>query len=139
MMRAKFGCLTVLVVLAAFPASAQPWPDDAHIDVVMLTLSLLPTASPERVAQAMSQAREAASHVQRCEDLHREASKLPDAYSSVLHSLSIEQISWFNREYYREIRKLAPGGVAGPFRVAEGVQIVALCGPSLKKNDDKSN
>jgi peptidyl-prolyl cis-trans isomerase SurA len=28
---------------------------------------------------------------------------------------------------YDQIPKLAPGGTAGPFRVAEGLQVVALC------------
>ena len=32
-----------------------------------------------------------------------------------------------NREMYDQIPKLPPGGTAGPFRVAEGLQVVALC------------
>ena len=32
-----------------------------------------------------------------------------------------------NRQMYDEIPKLAIGAVAGPYRVAEGLQIVSLC------------
>jgi hypothetical protein len=33
-----------------------------------------------------------------------------------------------NRQMFEEIPKLNVGGTAGPFRVAEGLQVVALCG-----------
>ena len=33
-----------------------------------------------------------------------------------------------NRQMFEEIPKLDVGGTAGPFRVAEGLQIVSLCG-----------
>jgi peptidyl-prolyl cis-trans isomerase SurA len=33
-----------------------------------------------------------------------------------------------NREMYEALPKLNVGGTAGPFRVAEGLQVVALCG-----------
>ena len=32
-----------------------------------------------------------------------------------------------NRQMHEEIPKLSAGGTAGPFRVAEGLQVVALC------------
>jgi peptidyl-prolyl cis-trans isomerase SurA len=116
------------MLLAALPTSAQPRSDDDRIDLVLMTLPFAINATPEQIAQVEAQAREAMSHVRRCEDLRSEVSTVPGATSGYV-SVRVGDLRP-NRQMYEQIPKLALGGVAGPFGVVEGFQIVAMCGPS---------
>jgi peptidyl-prolyl cis-trans isomerase SurA len=92
-----------------------------------MTLPFAVNATPEQIAQVEARARETVSHVRGCEDLKREASTVPGATSGELRGLRVGDLRP-NRAMYEQIPRLAPGGIAGPYRVAEGFQIVALCG-----------
>jgi peptidyl-prolyl cis-trans isomerase SurA len=51
---------------------------------------------------------------------------LKGATSGDLQGVRIGDLS-ANRQMYEDIPRLQIGGTAGPFRVAEGLQVVALC------------
>jgi peptidyl-prolyl cis-trans isomerase SurA len=120
------------MLAAATPAAAQPRADGDHIDLVVMTLALPINASPEQVAQTTSQAREVMARARQCEDLKNEARKLSGATSGELRGLRVGDLR-ANQAMYEQIPRLPPGGVAGPFRVAEGVQVVAMCGLSMPR------
>jgi peptidyl-prolyl cis-trans isomerase SurA len=115
------------VLLAALPAGAQSRSDDDRIDLAEMTLPFAINATLEQIAEVEARAREAMSRVRGCEDLKNETSKVPGATSGTLR-IRVGDLCP-NRDMYEQIPRLAPGGVAGPFRVAEGFQIVAMCGP----------
>jgi peptidyl-prolyl cis-trans isomerase SurA len=64
--------------------------------------------------------------IRQCSDLHAQARQLKGATSGDLSGVRVGDLA-ANRQMYEELPKLSPGGTAGPFRVAEGLQIVALC------------
>ena len=64
--------------------------------------------------------------VRTCEDLRTANASIKGATSGDARPCG-SATSRANREMYEQIPKLAPGGTAGPFRVAEGLQVVALC------------
>jgi peptidyl-prolyl cis-trans isomerase SurA len=104
---------------------AQSRPDDVKLNLVQMTLALPINASPDEVARATAEAQRAMAGVRSCEDLRNRERDIKGATSGTL-TVQAGQLQ-ANREMYEQIPKLAPGGTAGPFRVAEGLQIVALC------------
>lgn len=105
-------------------ASARP--DDVRLNLVQLTLALPINASPDEVARATAEAQKAMTGIRQCSDLHAQARQLKGATSGDLSGVRVGDLA-ANRQMYEELPKLSPGGTAGPFRVAEGLQIVALC------------
>lgn len=101
-------------------------PDDVRLNLVQLTLSLPINASAEETNRASADAQKAMSAVRQCSDLHAQARQLKGATSGDLRGVRIGDLS-ANRQMYEEIPRLQPGGTAGPFRVAEGLQVVSLC------------
>jgi peptidyl-prolyl cis-trans isomerase SurA len=102
-------------------------PDDMRLNLVQLTLSLPVNASAEEVSKASAEAQKAMSAVRQCADLHAQARQMKGATSGDLQGVRIGDLA-ANRQMYEEIPRLQIGGTAGPFRVAEGLQIVSLCG-----------
>jgi peptidyl-prolyl cis-trans isomerase SurA len=105
-------------------ASARP--DDVRLNLVQLTLALPVNASADEVARATAEAQKAMSGVRACADLHTQARQLKGATAGDLNAVRVGDLAP-NRQMYEEIPRLSPGGTAGPFRVAEGLQVVALC------------
>ena len=104
---------------------AQSRPDDVKLNLVQMTLALPINASPDEVARATAEAQRAMAGVRTCDDLRNRERDIKGATSGTL-TVQAGQLA-ANREMYEQIPKLAPGGTAGPFRVAEGLQVVALC------------
>ena len=100
--------------------------DDIRLNLVQMTLSLPVNASPDETNKASSEAQKAMSSVRQCSDLHAQARQLKGATSGDLQGVRAGDLS-ANRQMYEEIPKLQVGGTAGPFRVAEGLQVVSLC------------
>jgi len=105
-------------------ASARP--DDVRLNLVQLTLALPVNASPEETNRSTIEAQKAMAAVRQCNDLHAQARQLKGATAGDLSGVRVGDLA-ANRQMYDEIPKLAVGGTAGPFRVAEGLQIVSLC------------
>ena len=105
-------------------ASASP--DQVRLNLVQMTLALPVNASPAEIDQATSDARKAMDKVHQCGDLHLQSRSLKGASSGDLTNVRVADLS-SNRQMYDEIPKLPVGGVAGPYRVAEGLQVVSLC------------
>jgi peptidyl-prolyl cis-trans isomerase SurA len=101
-------------------------PDDVRLNLVQMTLALPVNASDTETSRATADAQKAMSGVHQCGDLHIQARQLKGATSGDLHSVRAGDLA-ANRQMYEEIPRLAVGGTAGPFRVAEGLQVVALC------------
>ena len=101
-------------------------PDDVRLNLVQLTLSLPINASAEETSRASADAQKAMAAVRQCTDLHALARQLKGATSGDLKGVRIGDLSG-NRQMYEDIPRLQAGGTAGPFRVAEGLQIVSLC------------
>lgn len=107
---------------------ASSRPDDVRLNLVQLTLSLPLNASADETSRATADARKAMSAVRQCSDLHAQARQLKGATSGDL-TLRTGDLAP-NRQMYEEIPRLPPGGTTGPYRVAEGLQIVAMCSKS---------
>jgi peptidyl-prolyl cis-trans isomerase SurA len=105
-------------------ASAKP--DDLRLNLVQMTLALPVNASPAEVDQATAEARKAMGSVHQCGDLHVVSRTLKGASSGDLSNVRVADLA-SNRQMYDEIPKLPIGGAAGPYRVAEGLQVVSLC------------
>lgn len=101
-------------------------PDDVRLNLVQLTLSLPVNASAEETSRASADAQKAMTAVRQCSDLHAQARQLKGATSGDLNGVRIGDLAG-NRQMYEDIPRLQAGGTAGPFRVAEGLQIVSLC------------
>lgn len=101
-------------------------PDDARLNLVQLTLALPINASPEETNRASGDAQKAMSAVRQCNDLHVQSRTLKGATAGDLNGVRAGDLA-ANREMYDSIPKLQVGQTAGPFRVAEGLQVVALC------------
>jgi peptidyl-prolyl cis-trans isomerase SurA len=104
---------------------AQSRPDDVRLNLVQMTLALPINASPDEVARATAEAQKAMTGVRTCDDLRTRERDIKGATSGTL-TVQAGQLQ-ANREMYDQIPRLAPGGTAGPFRVAEGLQVVSLC------------
>jgi peptidyl-prolyl cis-trans isomerase SurA len=105
-------------------ASARP--DDVRLNLVQMTLALPVNATSDEVARATAEAQKAMAGVRSCRDLHAHARDLKGASSGDLANVRVGDLV-ANREMYEQLPKLGIGGTAGPFRVAEGLQVVALC------------
>jgi peptidyl-prolyl cis-trans isomerase SurA len=105
---------------------ASSRPDDVRLDLVQMTLALPLNATPEETSSAMSEAQKAMVGVRQCADLHGRSRELKGATSGDLNGVRVGDLR-ANPEMYEQIPRLAVGGTAGPFRVAEGLQIVSLC------------
>lgn len=115
----------ILYVIDRRPfATARP--DDVRLNLVQMTLALPPNASPEEVNRAAAEAQKAMAGVRQCTDLHAQARQLKGATSGDLKGIRVGDLA-ANPQMYQDIPKLSIGGTAGPFRVAEGMQVVALC------------
>ncbi|MGQ0581583.1 MAG: peptidylprolyl isomerase [Reyranella sp.] len=101
-------------------------PDDVRLNLVQLTLSLPVNASAEETSRASADAQKAMAAVRQCTDLHAQARQLKGATSGDLKGVRVGDLTG-NRQMYEDIPRLQVGGTAGPFRVAEGLQIVSLC------------
>ncbi len=114
----------ILYVIDRRPfATARP--DDIRLKLVQLTLALPVNATPDETSRATADAQKAMAAVHQCTDLHAQARHLKGATSGEL-TLRVGDLA-ANHEMYEQIPKLSPGGAAGPFRVAEGLQVVSLC------------
>lgn len=102
-------------------------PDDMRLNLTQMTLPLPVNASPDEIAKATGEAQKAMAGVRTCSDLHARSRELKGATSGDLHGVRVGDLQ-ANRQMFEEIPRLNVGGTAGPFRVAEGLQIVALCG-----------
>lgn len=101
-------------------------PDDVRLTLVQMTLALPVNASPEETSRATAEAQKAMAAVRQCNDLHQQARLLKGATSGELPSVRVGDLA-SNPQMYQDIPKLQVGGTAGPFRVAEGLQVVSLC------------
>jgi len=104
-------------------------PDDMRLNLTQMTLPLPVNATPEEVSKATTEAQKAMTGVRGCTDLHARARELKGATSGDLNGIRVGDLQ-ANRQMYEDLPKLSIGGTAGPFRVAEGLQVVALCGKS---------
>jgi peptidyl-prolyl cis-trans isomerase SurA len=97
-----------------------------RLNLTQMTLPLPTNASPDEVAKATADAQKALVGVRNCSDLHARSHELKGATSGDLQGIRVGDLS-ANRQMFEEIPKLNVGGTAGPFRVAEGLQVVSLC------------
>jgi peptidyl-prolyl cis-trans isomerase SurA len=118
----------ILYVVDRRPFAAAR-PDDVKLNLVQMTLSLPTNASPEETNRATSDAQKAMSGVRQCNDLHVQARQTKGSTSGDLNGVRVGDLSG-NPQMYDQLPRLPIGGTAGPFRVAEGLQVVALCGKS---------
>ncbi len=102
-------------------------PDDIRLNLTQMTLPLPNNASPDEVAKATAEAQKAMAGVRSCADIHVRARELKGATSGDLQGIRAGDLA-ANRQMFEEIPRLNVGGTAGPFRVSEGLQVVALCG-----------
>lgn len=102
-------------------------PDDVRLNLTQMTLPLPVNASAEEVNKATADAQKAMTGVRSCTDLHARARELKGATSGDLTGVRAGDLQ-ANPQMYEQIPRLNVGGTAGPFRVAEGLQVVALCG-----------
>ncbi len=118
----------VLMVVDRRPFAAAR-PDDVRLNLIQLTLPLPLNASADETNRAMQEAQKAMTGIRQCSDLHGRARELKGATSGDLNGVRVGDLA-ANTQMYDQLPKLPIGGVAGPFRVAEGLQIVALCSKS---------
>jgi peptidyl-prolyl cis-trans isomerase SurA len=105
-------------------ASARP--DDTRLNLVQMTLPLPIGATGEETSRATSEAQKVMASVRQCGDLHALARPVKGATTGDLNGVRVGDLA-ANREMYESLPKLQPGQTGGPFRVAEGLQVVALC------------
>ena len=102
-------------------------PDDMRLNLAQMTLPLPINASPEEVAKATADAQKATGRRAQLQRPACQARELKGATSGDLQGIRVGDLP-ANRQMFEEIPKLNVGGTAGPFRVAEGLQVVSLCG-----------
>jgi peptidyl-prolyl cis-trans isomerase SurA len=102
-------------------------PDDVRLNLAQMTLPLPVNASADEVNKATGEAQKAMTGVRSCGELHSRARELKGATSGDLTGIRVGDLQ-ANAQMYEQIPRLNIGGTAGPFRVAEGLQVVALCG-----------
>ena len=116
----------ILYVIDRRPfASARP--DDVRLNLTQMTLPLPINATDAEVAKANGDAQKAMAGVRNCNELHTRARDLKGATSGDLTGVRVGDLQ-ANPQMYEQIPRLAVGATAGPFRVAEGLQVVSLCG-----------
>ena len=115
----------ILYVVDRRPFAAAR-PDDVKLNLVQMTLALPPNASPEETNRATADAQKAMSGVRQCSDLHVQSRQTKGSTSGDLNGIRVGDLAG-NPQMYEQLPRLPVGGTAGPFRVAEGLQVVALC------------
>ncbi len=118
----------ILYVVDRRPFAASR-PDDVKLNLVQMTLALPTNASPEETSRATSEAQKAMSGVRQCSDLHVLSRQVKGSTSGDLNGVRVGDLA-ANPQMYEQLPRLPIGGTAGPFRVAEGLQVVALCSKS---------
>lgn len=116
----------ILYVVDRRPFAAAR-PDDVKLNLVQMTLALPPNASPDETNRATQEAQKAMSGVRSCTDLHVQSRQVKGSTSGDLNGVRVGDLAG-NPQMYEQLPRLPIGGTAGPFRVAEGLQVVALCG-----------
>jgi peptidyl-prolyl cis-trans isomerase SurA len=101
-------------------------PEDSRLNLTQMTLPLPINASPDEVSKATADAQKAMAGVHSCADLHARARDLKGATSGDLQGIRVGDLA-ANHQMFEELPKLSIGGTAGPYRVAEGLQVVTLC------------
>jgi peptidyl-prolyl cis-trans isomerase SurA len=101
-------------------------PDDMRLNLTQLTLPLPVNASPDEINKANGEAQKAMTGIKGCADLHARSRELKGATSGDLSGVRVGDLQ-ANAQMFEQIPRLNVGGTAGPFRVAEGLQVVALC------------
>jgi peptidyl-prolyl cis-trans isomerase SurA len=104
---------------------AQARPDEVRLNLVQMTLALPFNASADEMARATGEAQKALAGVHSCDELRNRERQIKGATSGNLTVRAADLAP--NREMYEQIPKLPIGGTAGPFRVQEGLQVVAMC------------
>ena len=98
-----------------------------RMNLTQMTLALPGQSVPaEETSRATTEAQKAMAAVHRMQRSHAQARQLKGATSGRLDNVRVGDLA-ANRQMYDEIPRLTVGAVAGPFRVAEGLQVVALC------------
>jgi peptidyl-prolyl cis-trans isomerase SurA len=115
----------ILLILDRRPFASSK-PEDVRLNLVQLTLALPINATADEEAKAKVEAQRLMAPVRQCTDLFSQANQSKGATAGKLDGVRAGDLA-ANREMFEQIPKLPTGGVAGPFRVAEGLQIVALC------------
>jgi peptidyl-prolyl cis-trans isomerase SurA len=118
----------ILYVVDRRPFAAAR-PDDVKLNLVQMTLALPANASPDETNRATLEAQKAMSGVRQCSDLHAQSRQIKGSTSGDLNGIRVGDLA-ANPQMYEQLPRLPIGGTAGPFRVAEGLQVVALCGKS---------
>ena len=101
-------------------------PDDVRLNLTQMTLPLPVNASPEEVNKANGDAQRVMAAVHGCSDLHVKARDVKGATSGDLQGVRVGDLQ-ANPQMFEQLPRLNVGGTAGPFRVAEGLQVVVLC------------
>ncbi len=115
----------ILYVVDRRPFAAAR-PDDVKLNLVQMTLALPANASPDETNRATVEAQKAMSGVRNCSDLHVQSRQVKGSTSGDLNGVRVGDLAG-NPQMYEQLPRLAIGATAGPFRVAEGLQVVALC------------
>ena len=118
----------ILYVVDRRPFAAAR-PDDVKLNLVQMTLALPTNASPDETSRATAEAQKAMSGVRQCSDLHVQSRQIKGSTSGDLNGVRVGDLA-ANPQMYEQLPRLPVGGTAGPFRVAEGLQVVALCSKS---------
>jgi len=122
--RSPAGWHIVFIVGRRQFAAARP--EDMRLNLVQMTLALPINATPEETSRASADAQKALAAVRQCGDLRTQAQTLKGATAGELNGVRVGDLAG-NREMYDALPRLQPGQAGGPFRVAEGLQVVALC------------
>jgi peptidyl-prolyl cis-trans isomerase SurA len=101
-------------------------PDETRLNLTQMTLPLPVNASPDEVNRANGEAQKVMASVKSCSDLHTKARELKGATSGDLQGVRVGDLQG-NPQMFEQLPRLNVGGSAGPFRVAEGLQVVVLC------------
>ena len=118
----------ILYVVDRRPFAAAR-PDDVKLNLVQMTLALPTNASPDETNRATAEAQKAMAGVRQCSDLHVQSRQVKGSTSGDLNGIRVGDLA-ANPQMYEQLPRLPIGGTAGPFRVAEGLQVVALCSKS---------
>lgn len=118
----------ILYVVDRRPFAAAR-PDDVKLNLVQMTLALPSNASPDETSRATAEAQKAMAGVRQCSDLHVQSRQTKGSTSGDLNGVRVGDLA-ANPQMYEQLPRLPIGGTAGPFRVAEGLQVVALCSKS---------
>ena len=105
-------------------ASARP--DDMRLNLVQMTLRAAGQRLARRSRPGDGGGPEGDGRRPQCGDLHAQARELKGATSGDLQSVRVGDLASQSPDVRRD-PQAGVGGTAGPFRVAEGLQVVSLC------------